>query len=53
MKHTITLDVLLWCFTGIIFSLMVGFLLMGWLKGLYWERQVKMKNKGLHRYNYR
>ncbi len=45
MEHTQTTDTLLWCLTGFIVSIMATFLILGWLKGLHWEKERELKKR--------
>ncbi|WP_276131686.1 hypothetical protein [Polluticoccus soli] len=45
MEHTTNLDVFLWGIIGLMGSTMTTFLILGWLKGMYWERQLKLKRR--------
>lgn len=49
MIHTSTLDVLLRWFAGSALILMIGFLCFGWVKGIYWEQEMKLKRRHSHR----
>jgi hypothetical protein len=45
METTTTLDVLLWSVIGFTGSSMTAFLILGWLKGMYWQRELKLKRR--------
>jgi hypothetical protein len=49
MEQTTTIEPLLWSIIGFAGSGVATFLLLGWLKGMHWEREMKMKR----RHNYR
>lgn len=44
MEHTL-LDSVLKYFAGTAGVVMIGVLLVGWFKGLYWEQQLKTKRR--------
>jgi hypothetical protein len=45
MDQTTTLDGLLWSIIGFAGSSMTAFLILGWLKGMYWDRELKLKRR--------
>ena len=45
MDHTTTLDAFLWSVIGLMGSSMTALLVLGWAKGRYWERQLKLKRR--------
>lgn len=45
MEHTQSSDTLLWWITGFVVTIMATLLVLGWLKGMYWERQLKIKKR--------
>lgn len=51
MEYTGTLDTFLWAVVGLAASLMTAFLILGWLKGLFWEKEMRFKRRHTHRFN--
>lgn len=51
MEHKTTLDAFLWCLVGLIGSGMAAFLILGWLKGLFWEKEMRMRRRHTHKFN--
>ena len=49
MENTHTIDAILWFTAGIITSGMIAFLLHGWWKGNYWDREMKLKKRQTQR----
>ncbi len=45
MQYTSTLNQILWCLVYVAGSLTLAVLLLGWLKGMYWEQQLKLKKR--------
>jgi uncharacterized membrane protein len=53
MHTNFTIDTFLWCLVVLIGFGMLAFLILGLLKGLYWEREVKMRMKRRPKYKLR
>lgn len=49
MESTNTLETILWLLTGFIGSCMAAFLIIGWVKGNHWQREMKMRKRQSHR----
>ncbi|MCB0699094.1 MAG: hypothetical protein H6551_04575 [Chitinophagales bacterium] len=45
MEDTNTLETLLWLLVALIGSGMTAVLVVGWLKGANWQREMKMKRR--------
>jgi hypothetical protein len=49
MESTNTFETFLWFLAGFISSGMIAFLVLGWLKGNQWQREMKMRRRQSHR----
>lgn len=49
MESTTSFETFLWLLTGFIGSGMAAFLIIGWLKGNQWQREIKMRKRQSHR----
>lgn len=45
MEQTQSSDTLLWFITGLVITIMASTLIIGWLKGMHWERELKIKKR--------
>lgn len=51
MILTITQDSFLWALVSMAAIAVIAFLVIGWLKGLFWEKEMRMRRKHTHRFN--
>lgn len=51
MILTITQDSFLWALVSVAAIAVIAFLVIGWLKGLFWEKEMRMRRKHTHRFN--
>lgn len=51
MVLTITLDSFLWAMVSVAAIAVVAFLAIGWIKGLVWEKEMRMRRKHTHKFN--
>lgn len=49
MESTNTLETFLWFFAGLIACGMIAVLMLGWMKGNNWQREMKAKKRHAHR----
>lgn len=49
MENTNISEIILWLLTGLIACAMIAVLSMGWLKGFFWQREMKMRKRHSHR----
>lgn len=47
--QTSILDKILWSLVYVAGSVALAFVVLGWLKGMYWENQLKLKKRHSHR----
>jgi|GEM_PF-2422901 len=49
MESTNTLETFLWFLAGLITSGMIAVLMVGWMKGNNWQREMKARKRQAHR----
>lgn len=51
MESTNTSETLLWLLTAMIAAGMVSVLVIGWLKGMHWQKELKLRRRQPDRYD--